>query len=71
MRRLAKWQEKHGEGSDFTGRRAFDEHPNRWETREETTRREMYERNTGNHSLQGLYGTSEASQAGSQARMIR
>jgi hypothetical protein len=31
MRRLAKWQEKNGEGHDFTGRRAFDEYPERWQ----------------------------------------
>ena len=31
MRRLAKWQEKHGEGDDFTGRRAFGMYPERWE----------------------------------------
>ncbi|ORX35398.1 Frag1/DRAM/Sfk1 family-domain-containing protein [Kockovaella imperatae] len=31
MRRLAKWQEKHGEGDDFTGRRAFSEYPERWQ----------------------------------------
>lgn len=31
MRRLAKWQAKHGEGQDFTGRRAFDEYPERWQ----------------------------------------
>lgn len=32
MRRLARWQEKHGEGDDFTGRRAFAEKPERWVT---------------------------------------
>lgn len=31
MRRLAKWQERNGEGHDFTGRRAFDEYPERWQ----------------------------------------
>jgi hypothetical protein len=31
MRRLAKWQEKNGEGHDFTGRRAFGEYPERWQ----------------------------------------
>jgi hypothetical protein len=30
MRRLARWQEKHGQGHDFTGRGAFDEYPERW-----------------------------------------
>ncbi|WWD18139.1 hypothetical protein CI109_102588 [Kwoniella shandongensis] len=47
MRRLAKWQERHGEGHDFTGRRAFGMYPDRWEDREETMRREMRERNLG------------------------
>ncbi len=31
MRRLAKWQAKHGEGEDFTGRGAFAAYPNRWD----------------------------------------
>jgi len=31
MRRLAKWQEKNGEGHDFTGRGAFDAYPERWQ----------------------------------------
>lgn len=31
MRRLAKWQAKHGEGQDFTGRGAFEEYPERWQ----------------------------------------
>jgi hypothetical protein len=31
MRRLAKWQEKNGEGHDFTGRGAFDQYPERWQ----------------------------------------
>lgn len=31
MRRLAKWQEKNGEGHDFTGRGAFNEYPERWQ----------------------------------------
>lgn len=30
MRRLARWQEKNGEGHDFTGRGAFGEYPERW-----------------------------------------
>ncbi|KAK1927747.1 Frag1/DRAM/Sfk1 family-domain-containing protein [Papiliotrema laurentii] len=47
MRRLARWQEKHGEGDDFTGRRAFAEYPERWEGRYEGMRQAMYERNTG------------------------
>lgn len=55
MRRLARWQEKHGEGDDFTGRRAFDMYPERWETgaqmREEQLRRDMIARNTGAQTL--------------------
>lgn len=50
MRRLAKWQERNGEGHDFTGRRAFDEHPERWMTadqRAEQMQREMAARNQG------------------------
>jgi hypothetical protein len=31
MRRLAKWQEKNGEGHDFTGRGAFEQYPERWQ----------------------------------------
>lgn len=31
MRRLARWQEKNGEGHDFTGRAAFAEYPERWQ----------------------------------------
>ncbi len=31
MRRLAKWQERHYEGDDFTGRGAFSEYPERWQ----------------------------------------
>jgi len=45
MRQLAKWQEKHGEGDDFTGRRAFGEYPDRWRDREWVLRREEYDRN--------------------------
>jgi len=30
MRRLARYQERNGEGHDFTGRRAFDQYPERW-----------------------------------------
>lgn len=47
MRRLAKWQEKHGEGDDFTGRRAFEEHPERWQDRFALMRRNMWARNNG------------------------
>lgn len=47
MRRLARWQESHGEGDDFTGRRAFDEHPERWQDRYQGMKRAMWERNTG------------------------
>lgn len=47
MRRLAKWQEKHGEGDDFTGRRAFGEHPERWQDRFEGMRQNMWARNNG------------------------
>lgn len=31
MRRLARWQERHYEGDDFTGRGAFQEYPDRWQ----------------------------------------
>lgn len=60
MRRLARWQEKHGQGDDFTGRRAFEEHPERWmtaEQREEAMRREIRAKNTGqaiNHEEQNI-----------------
>lgn len=47
MRRLAKWQEKHGEGDDFTGRGAFSEHPERWQDRFEGMRQNMWARNNG------------------------
>ncbi|OCF32767.1 hypothetical protein I317_03728 [Kwoniella heveanensis CBS 569] len=47
MRRLAKWQERHSEGHDFTGRGAFDAYPERWQDREEMMRRDMLERNLG------------------------
>jgi len=47
MQSLAQWQEKHGEGDDFTGRRAFADHPERWREREEALREEQYERNHG------------------------
>ncbi|ORY24888.1 Frag1/DRAM/Sfk1 family-domain-containing protein [Naematelia encephala] len=47
MRRLAKWQEKNGEGDDFTGRRAFDQYPERWQGRADEMRQTMWERNTG------------------------
>ena len=47
MRRLARWQEKHGEGDDFTGRGAFSEHPERWQDRYDHMRTDMWERNTG------------------------
>jgi len=50
MRRLARWQEQHGEGDDFTGRAAFQEHPDRWmttEQRADAMNREMIARNQG------------------------
>lgn len=53
MRRLARWEEKHGglpPPDDFTGRRAFDTHPERWmtaEQRAEAMQREMLARNRG------------------------
>jgi hypothetical protein len=61
MRRLARWQEKNGEGDDFTGRGAFEEHPENWMTadqRAETMQREMEARNRGlavdhHHHAQG------------------
>lgn len=59
MRRLAKWQEKHGEGDDFTGRRAFGEFPERWQDRAANMNETMVARNQGlvtGHHL----GTAEA-----------
>lgn len=50
MRRLARWQERHGEGDDFTGRKAFETHPENWmtaEQRAEAMQREMEARNRG------------------------
>lgn len=47
MRRLAKWQERHGEGHDFTGRKAFGEYPERWQEREQVMRQDMLARNRG------------------------
>ncbi|WRT65918.1 uncharacterized protein IL334_002869 [Kwoniella shivajii] len=51
MRRLAKWQERHDSVNnlehDFTGRRAFNEYPERWEDREEIMRNQMLNRNQG------------------------
>jgi hypothetical protein len=51
MRRLARWQERNGDGDNFTGRRAFDEYPDRWQgsaaEREERMRQEMHARNLG------------------------
>jgi hypothetical protein len=46
MRSLAKWQEKHGEGDDFTGRGAFQQHPERWQDREAELNREAWMHNT-------------------------
>ncbi|WVQ85367.1 hypothetical protein IAT38_007532 [Cryptococcus sp. DSM 104549] len=47
MRRLAKWQERHGDGDDFTGRRAFGMYPERWQDREAVMRQNMLDRNRG------------------------
>jgi hypothetical protein len=74
MRRLARWQEKHGEGDDFTGRRAFGEYPERWmdgaQLREEAMRRDMYARNTGASLDTGTGSMARASEH-SQAPMMR
>lgn len=80
MRRLARWQEKNGEGDDFTGRRAFDEHPERWmtaEQRAEEMQRQMVARNqgvegdyVGNGSVLAADATPRMSQA-STAPMMR
>ncbi|ODN84278.1 hypothetical protein L202_00262 [Cryptococcus amylolentus CBS 6039] len=45
MRQVAKWQERHGEGHDFTGRRAFKIHPERWQDKEKVMQEEMLARN--------------------------
>jgi hypothetical protein len=80
MRRLAIWQEKHGEGDSFTLRGAFGEHPERWEdraedraeNRAEIMRREMYQRNAGVTTMgEEPIRMSEASPAGSQVPMVR
>jgi len=76
MRRLAIWQEKHGEGDSFTLRGAFGEHPERWEDRAENRaeimRREMYQRNAGVTTMgEEPIRMSEASPAGSQVPMVR
>lgn len=50
MRRLARWQERHGEGDNFAGRRAFEQHPDNWmtaEQRAEAMHRDMIARNQG------------------------
>jgi phage FluMu gp28-like protein len=47
MRRLAKWQERHGDGDDFTGRGAFEQYPERWQDRAQQMQNASYERNTG------------------------
>ncbi|EIW72868.1 hypothetical protein TREMEDRAFT_25124 [Tremella mesenterica DSM 1558] len=47
MRRLARWQESRGEGHDFTGRRAFGIHPERWQSRAQRWIKEMTARNQG------------------------
>jgi len=51
MRRLAKWQEKNGEGNDFTGRRAFEKHPERWQDRYAAMRQNMWARNNGQETV--------------------
>ena len=63
MRRLARWQEKHGEGHDFTGRRAFDEYPDRWQGAPPSVADPVYV-GTGPRF-------SESSPAGSQVPMMR
>ncbi|KGB77747.1 hypothetical protein I307_03621 [Cryptococcus deuterogattii 99/473] len=47
MRSLAQWQERHGEGHDFTGRRAFGIYPERWQDKEAIMRENMLARNRG------------------------
>ncbi|WVR05624.1 hypothetical protein IAU60_002646 [Kwoniella sp. DSM 27419] len=60
MRRLAKWQERHSEGHDFTGRRAFDIYPERWQDREEMMRRDMLDRNLGRATEPRMSENSQA-----------
>jgi predicted Zn-dependent protease len=55
MRRLAKWQERHGEGKDFTGRGAFDEYPDRWQNEAQRMQEAMHARNVGAEG-QGVAG---------------
>nr|ODN93252.1 hypothetical protein L203_00523 [Cryptococcus depauperatus CBS 7841] len=45
MRRLAKWQEKHGEGHDFTGRKAFGLYPERWQDGAQVMQENRFARN--------------------------
>ncbi|KAK4685722.1 hypothetical protein P7C73_g4420, partial [Tremellales sp. Uapishka_1] len=76
MRRLAKWQEKHGEGHDFTGRGAFGEYPERWRgataaEREQGLRQEMEYRNTGGRSGYPMAESGRPSEAGSQIPMMQ
>ena len=67
MRRLARWQMRHGEGQDFTGRRAFGEHPDRWrgnesagvDMRAQAMERRMHERNEGVQGESQRYGYEE------------
>lgn len=50
MRRLARWQEKHEPANlqhDFTGRKAFAEHPENWQERAEQMKQESVARNQG------------------------
>jgi len=47
MRRLAKWQERNGEGHDFTGRGAFEEYPERWQDRAQQMQNASIQRNAG------------------------
>lgn len=47
MRRLARWQERHGQGDDFTGRGAFQEFPERWQGRADDMQQASWNRNAG------------------------
>lgn len=51
MRRLAKWQERHGEGHDFTGRGAFEQYPERWQGDAMAQEEGQMQQTTGNGAI--------------------
>ena len=75
MRRLARWQEGHVEGDDFTGRKAFGRYPDRWQTRAQMMQGDMIRRNEGVSPQaqpgMGGYGDTPRDSLGSQAPMMR